>query len=488
MQVESQASVDYKKIKCDVVVIPVDSGAVPLCDVDVIDWGLPALTRKDVKGSLNGLWSDYAANGMRVLFVGLGEIDKLDARGLRIAYAKAMKRCMRERYGSVAIYLPTRIEMDGGINAVIGGLLNANYTFDWYRTQKQLETSPKVVEEILFVGEVDGIEELIHANQIVAEAKSRARDWVNGNANQITPTHLANDCEDMAADIAKLKASIYDRKHLEKLEMGLMCAVAEASREDPKMIILEYHGNPDSSEEVVLVGKGITYDTGGLSLKPNAGMLDMKTDMAAAAAVLAAIEAIARLELKVNVCAIVGATENAIDSNSYKPGDVYTGMNGVTVEVTNTDAEGRMVLADLLCYAEKYRKPSCIVDFATLTGACVVALGEEYAGCFARSDWMADALNKAGDSSCDEIWRMPLSQRYGRYMKSSIAHMKNAGSRYGGSCTAAWFLGEFVETTEWVHIDMASKGNYEMEDDCCGYSTAGGFGVGLIVDFVKGLQ
>lgn len=269
-------------------------------------------------------------------------------------------------------------------------------------------------------------------------------------------------------------------------KMGLLMAVSRGSAVDPAFIILSHTGAPKSKEHTVLVGKGVTYDTGGLNLKPPSSMETMREDMSGAAAVLATVATAAALKLKCNVTAVVPTTENAIGASSYKMGDVYTAYNGTTVEIGNTDAEGRLILADALAYAEKKLKPTRMIDLATLTGSVVIALGDEFAGLFTKDDKLAKTLQQAGKKSQELLWRMPLPKSYFKKLKSNVADLRNIGSRAGGSIQAALFLEHFVKKTAWAHLDIAGVAFQTSES---GYwpKNGVGFGVRLLINFLSSL-
>jgi leucyl aminopeptidase len=252
-----------------------------------------------------------------------------------------------------------------------------------------------------------------------------------------------------------VKATVFDKKRIQKEKMGLLLAVNQGSSIDPAFIILEYKGNPKSKDHTVVVGKGVTYDTGGLNLKPTGSMETMKCDMSGAACALGTIHAAASLGLKVNLTAVIPSTDNSIDSKSYKPGDVYSSYLGKTVEIGNTDAEGRLILADALAYASKNLKPTRMINFATLTGACVIALGEETSGLMSNNDPLAESISRAGNETFERAWRLPLFEEYKSQLDSDIADISNTGGREAGTITAALFLQEFVGNTPWAHLDIA---------------------------------
>lgn len=258
--------------------------------------------------------------------------------------------------------------------------------------------------------------------------------------------------------------------------MGLLLAVNRGSDKDPVFIISEYRGAPKSKDHTVLVGKGITFDTGGLNLKPTGGIETMRCDMAGAATVLGILKAVSDLKIKVNLTVVVPATENGIDAKSFKPGDVYQSLLGKTVEVGNTDAEGRLILADALTYAVRHLKPSRIIDFATLTGAMEIALGSEVTGFMSNDDALSDSLVRAGSETFERLWRLPLYEEYKEQLKSDVADIKSIGGRSAGSITAAMFLKEFVDEVPWAHLDIASTAFLSAEKR---YHPKNGTGIGL---------
>ncbi|QQX83719.1 leucyl aminopeptidase [Cupriavidus necator] len=287
----------------------------------------------------------------------------------------------------------------------------------------------------------------------IANGMELTRDLGNLPSNICTPTYLANTARGIAKR-HKLKAEVLGRKQIEALNMGAFLAVTKGSEEPPQFIVLRYDGAGAKQAPVVLVGKGITFDTGGISLKPGEGMDEMKYDMCGAASVLGTIQAVAEMGLKLNVIAVVPTCENMPSGIATKPGDVVTSMSGQTIEILNTDAEGRLILCDALTYVERF-KPAAVIDVATLTGACIIALGHVNSGLYARSDALADALLQAGRRAMDTAWRMPLDDEYQDQLKSNFADMGNIGGRPAGSVTAACFLSRFAEKYDWAHLDIA---------------------------------
>jgi leucyl aminopeptidase len=252
----------------------------------------------------------------------------------------------------------------------------------------------------------------------------------------------------------KLKVTVLERKDMEKLGMGSLLSVSDGSRQPPKLITIEYYGGPKKQKPVVLVGKGVTFDTGGISLKPAAEMDEMKYDMSGAGSVLGTLSAVAAMKLPLNVVGVIPTTENMPGGNATRPGDIVTSMSGQTIEILNTDAEGRLILCDALTYSERF-EPAAVIDIATLTGACVIALGHVASGLFANDDRLADEVSAAGQTSWDRVWHMPAWEDYQEQLKSNFADMANIGGRPGGSITAACFLARFARKFKWAHLDIA---------------------------------
>jgi leucyl aminopeptidase len=281
-----------------------------------------------------------------------------------------------------------------------------------------------------------------------------AREWANRPANHCTPTLLAEQAKKLAKSHQEVKVEVLDRKAIEKVGMGSFLAVSQGSEEAPRFIVLRYQGAAKTKAPIVLVGKGVTFDTGGISIKPAAEMDEMKFDMGGAASVLGTFLAVAELKPKVNLVGLIPACENMPDGRALKPGDVVTSLSGQTIEVLNTDAEGRLLLCDALTYAERF-KPAAVVDIATLTGACVIALGNHRSGLFTADETLASELQDAGQAGLDPCWRMPLDEEYDEGLKSNFADMANVGPRAGGAITAAMFLRRFTAKYRWAHLDIA---------------------------------
>lgn len=425
----------------------------------------------------------------RVFLLGLGDPEKGTVERLRRSFAAITKVSLKHKLSNINVMIPTieSIIHDDIVRGVIEGMLLTNYSFTALKKDSIKDEKPKFLEKICLVGaskkDTDLAEEILE----ICKAVYFTRDLVNGNADDVTPQYLAHVGLDLAKKYKHLKTTVFDKRQIVKEHMGLLLAVNRGSEMDPVFMTIEYRGNPRSKDHTVLVGKGITFDTGGLNLKPTGGMETMKTDMSGAALVLGVMGVIAKLGLKVNVTGVVASTDNAIDAKSYKPGDVYCGHAGKTVEIGNTDAEGRLILADALSYAAKNLKPTRIIDFATLTGAIVVALGNEAAGLFTNDDALADCLIRAGSETGERLWRMPLYEEYRDQLKSDIADIKSTGGRGASSITAAMFLQEFIGKTPWAHLDIAGTA-YSEEGRRYNPRFGTGIGVRLIVSLLQNLQ
>ena len=370
------------------------------------------------------------------------------------------------------------IELEASAQAIAEGAILGLYGFNRYKKPEYEE-----VEEIVIVvkekEDVPILEPVVAKGKLVAEAANLARDMVNEPANYMTPSQMAETAKEIAGKYG-LKLKVFDREDMEAMGMGALLGVAKGSSQPPKLMTLSYKGDRDCERTLGFLGKGITFDSGGISIKPSEGMEDMKGDMAGAAAVMAAVGAIAQLKPKINVTAVIPATENLPSGTALKPGDVLKAMNGKTIEVISTDAEGRLILADALSYAVK-QGLSPLIDLATLTGACRVALGLLYSGVFGNDqDWI-DEVFKAAARTGERMWLMPMPEEYKEQNKSEIANVKNTGNRYGGAITAALFLAEFVDNTPWVHIDIAGP---RLSSKETGYTVKGatGFGVRTLVE------
>ncbi len=415
-----------------------------------------------------------------LLVVGLGEREEIDAERLRVAAALAAKEAGRLEAASIAWRLPEGIDPDAAAEAIVTGTALASYRFE--RFKSAAGDSPPL-EKLVLLGE-QSVEAAAAEALVAAAAQNRARDLQGTPANFATPAFLAARAEEIAAGSEAVSVEVLGRAELEEKGMGGLVAVGQGSAEEPKLIVLRYAGG-GSGPTVAFVGKGVTFDTGGISLKPGASMHEMKMDMSGAAAVLEAVAAIAELGLPLDLIAVVPSTENMPSGTAIKPGDVIAQYNGKTVEVNNTDAEGRLILADALAYAVE-QGAQRVVDIATLTGAVTMALGSTYAGLLANDDELAATVARAGEETGELVWRLPLHPEYRELMKGTVADLSNlAKQRKAGTIAAAAFLEEFVGETPWAHLDIAGTA-WDSGREYVG-SGANGFGVRLLVDLARRL-
>lgn len=425
----------------------------------------------------------------RIILLGLGEFSSLSVEVLRRAYAKLIDFCNKKASIEIVnVLLPSlsNLSSEDLIKGISQGMLLANYSFDKLKRDSLKKQPSSLIKKTVFIGANNAMLGFAKREKSVCEGVYLARDLVNDNANTVTPKYLASIARRFAKDFKKVKATIFDKKHIEKEGMNLFLAVAQGSSNDPAFIVIEYRGNPKSKDCTVLVGKGVTHDSGGMNLKPSGSIETMKSDMAGAAMAIGTLQAVASLGLKINLTVVIAAAENSIGSRSYKPGDVYQSYLGKTVEIGNTDAEGRLTLADALAYAEKKLSPTRIVDFATLTGAVVIALGHEVIGMMSNNDKLAQDFIKSGEASYERVCRFPLYEEYREQLKSSIADLNNIGGRPAGSITAGMFLKEFITKTPWIHLDIAATA-YLPKSRRYHPKNATGSGVRLMMEFLYSL-
>lgn len=395
----------------------------------------------------------------RVLLVGLGKEREFKDKEYREAVRTAI-RTLNETGSMEAVFYLTELpvkkrDTPWKIEQTVLVAMESLYRFDRLKSKHEELRRPlrKLTLSVSRRNELASGEEAAQRGVAIAQGMNFAKDLGNLPGNICTPTYLAEQAAGLTQTL-NLKTEVLEQKDLEKLGMGAFLSVAKGSRQPPKMIVMHYQGAGKKDKPVVLVGKGITFDAGGISLKPAAEMDEMKYDMCGAASVLGTIKAVAQLQAPLNVIGIIPACENLPDGAANKPGDVVTSMSGQTIEVLNTDAEGRLILCDALTYAERF-EPAAVVDIATLTGACVIALGHHATGLFSTSDGLARELLHAGDYANDRAWQMPLWDDYQEQLKSNFADMANIGGRAAGSVTAACFLARFARKYDWAHLDIA---------------------------------
>jgi len=427
------------------------------------DWLAPYLGGREFVGK-TGQTAVVPGAGLlpygSVAFIGLG--DEIDAEGLRRAAAHAAR--VAGAYETVVTTLHL-LDIAGATDLVTFGFLLGRYRFDGYLS----EPKPVVLGTLVLAGASDTGER----GAVLAEAVARARDLVNEPAGQKSPQWLATWATDTLSAVG-ISVEVWDEGRIATEGLGGVAAVAAGSHQPPRLVRARYHPE-GATTRLAFVGKGIVFDSGGLSIKPADAMETMKTDMSGAAAVLNAVWAIARLAIPVEVVAIAPLTENMPGGGAVRPGDVFTARNGKTVEVLNTDAEGRLVLADGLALAAE-TDPALVVDVATLTGACTIALGRSVAGLFASSDEVAHDVRAAAEAAGELVWRLPIEESYRSKLESEVADVKNTGDRYGGAITAALFLREFAGGLPWAHLDIAGPARSEKDEH---YLTKGGTGFGV---------
>jgi leucyl aminopeptidase len=435
----------------------------------------------DAKGDFESLSLLHPERPGRALVVGLGKPEEADPERLRVAAALAAKEAARLDAPGLA-WLPPQADEEAAA-AIVTGTILAVYRFDRFKTADP-DSPPLAGVESLTLLAPEALADAAEAARVCAEAQNRARDLQSLPSNVATPSYLASRAEEIAAGSDALSVEVLGREQIAAKEMGGLVAVSQGSAEEPKLIVLRYAGG-GSGPKLGLVGKGVTFDTGGISLKPSASMEEMKMDMSGAAAVLEAVAAIAELGLAVDLVAVIPATENMPSGTAIKPGDVITQYSGKTVEVNNTDAEGRLILADALAYAVELGAER-VVDLATLTGAVLIALGSTYAAVISNDDELAGAVEEAGLQTGELVWRLPLHSEYKALFKGKVADLSNAAAkRKAGTIYAGSFLEEFVGGTPWAHVDIAGTawdvGRPYTGDD------ASGFGVRLLVELAREL-
>ncbi|MHC4220879.1 MAG: leucyl aminopeptidase [Planctomycetota bacterium] len=442
-------------------------------------------------GSSSVVYSDGKIPAKRILLVGLGEKKKVDLDTVRksaiIAASKAVQ--IKAKTLSLAMHasLPNRLGLEKVGQAIAEGVHLGSYQYDEYITENKDGRLSQLKAEVIDSdsAKIKCLKKGLASGTIIGQGQSYARTIANRPGNVINPVTLAAEARKMSRGLKNLSCTIFNEKQLKEKSMGGILAVGSGSSSEPRLIILKYKPTSKKAASlptVALVGKAVTFDSGGISIKPSANMDQMKFDKSGGIAVLAAMKAVAELQLDINVFGIIPAAENMPGGGSYRPGDIITTYSGKTVEIQNTDAEGRMILCDGIDYAVK-QKCDYIIDVATLTGACMVALGKYKAGLMSNDDELIKALEKASKDSGEKVWHMPCGDEYAEEMKSKIADLKNIGSRWGGACSAAAFLRQFAGETKWAHLDIAGVDMFEAKS---GISAPGssGFGVRLLVSYL----
>jgi leucyl aminopeptidase len=445
---------------------------------------------KDMEGKLGKL-SIIPMPGkkpvQRILLAGIGKKENLTKDTIRVVSGKIALKARELKLSEFSIIVPPSFvtESISAVSQIIEGTKMALYKFDKFKTEK-VETSPNLT---IIVSKSNKISKAIKISEIVADGAIFTKSIANLPPNECTPTTLANFAKNMSKK-NKMKCNIISEPELKKKGFGGISAVGQGSNNQPKLIILEHSLGRKNEKSIVLVGKAVTFDTGGISLKPGAAMDEMKFDKCGGCTVLGIMKAISELKLPINVIGIVPSVENMPGGESYRPGDIIKLYNGKTAEILNTDAEGRLILADALSYGEKHYSPKAIIDFATLTGACIVALGTNVAAIVSNDEKLTKKINDSSKRTTEEVWELPLNQDYMDMIKSDVADMKNVGiGRAAGTITAAAFLRNAIEKTPWTHIDIAGVAWTQGATKEKSYNPKGatGFGVRLILDYLQNL-
>jgi len=452
-------------------------------------WISELLRSREFEGKhcqLELLHTGDADSGQRIVLIGLGKRCDFDLDRVRGAYAKAAQFIRSSNLLSFSTALdfgPSSASIGDLTEAVVEGTILGSYQFTPYKTvQKEEIRQLREMTIVVKDGQTDAARTAAANAEIICRAVSLARDMISTPGNEMTPSHMAGQAI-LAAKGRAVSVKVLDEQKMQRLGMNALLGVASGSKQPPRFIILEYRGGRKSDRPLVLVGKGLTFDSGGISLKPAEKMDEMKSDMSGGAAVICAIMAAVDLELPVNLVGLVPATENMPSGRALKPGDILKSLSGQTIEVVNTDAEGRLILADALTYAGRY-KPAAIIDLATLTGACVIALGDYVTGMMGTDEALKEKIRKAADFTGEKVWELPLWEEYDEQIKSDIADVKNAGGRPAGTITAAAFLKKFVGDFPWAHLDIAGPA-WLSKDRSYIPKGASGVGVRLLVRLLR---
>ncbi len=443
---------------------------------------------KGGKGDELVFYDPKGFNIKRVLFMGIGKQKNLNFETLRTFAGKSIKKCIKMGLKEALVQVPSvkglQWEMEAMLKPLVEGAFLGNHLFDKYKQKKKYQPLGRIA---FFVprGSAKRHSRFVSKVCQVCEGTLLAREWVSTPSNEKKPEKFAKSIITQAKK-AKLKTFLFDEKALKQKRFGALLSVSAGSRSQAQLVVLE-HRPKGAKQTIALVGKGVTFDSGGINLKPSAGMDEMKMDMSGGAVVAGTLIAAARLNLKVGLIGIIPIVENMPSGTASRPGDIVRSYEGKTVEIGNTDAEGRLILIDAIAYAVKKYHPDTIIDLATLTGACVVALGEKIAGLFTSDEDLAKTIIDSGEKTYERCWHMPMPEDYKEHLKSDFADIRNIGStRWGGAITAALFLSEFVGRTRWAHIDIAGPAYIKKESDYCGAGGTG-FGVRLLTDVIENL-
>jgi leucyl aminopeptidase len=466
----------------EVSAVDADLVAIGLCEGEELPAELAAARgAADAKGRFKKLTTIHPEQPARVLVAGLGKREDLDAERLRVVAALVAKEAGKLSAASLAWVLPEGDEQDSLAEGIVTGTILGSYSFDQFKSKGEEDPEPSALDSLTLLGP-ESVAATAEIARVCAEAQNHARDLQSLPSNVATPSYLGRRAREIASAHPAVSVDVLGREEIAEKKMGGLVAVSQGSAEEPKLIVLRYE-NGGSGKTLGLVGKGVTFDTGGISLKASAGMQEMKMDMSGAAAVLCAVRAIAELELKVNLIAVIPSTENMPSGTAIKPGDIITQYNGKTVEINNTDAEGRLILADALAYAIEQGADQ-VVDIATLTGAVMIALGSTYAAVIGNDDALVGEIEGVGKETGELVWRLPLHAEYTALMKGTFADLTNAAAkRKAGTISAAGFLEEFVGDTPWAHLDIAGTA-WDVGRPYTG-NDASGYGVRLLTALAR---
>lgn len=484
-------AIDLKKEKIDTLIVGVCEDKKIHDDPTVnamIDQALKLKEFKAEKSDDVTLYDLKAFNIKRIIFVGLGKFEKIDAEALRAFCGAAVKKCMKAGLERIWIAVPAtgklKMEPTTAVEAMLEGACLGNHLFDKYKKEKK----KKPLKQITFLVQTDALGKLrgtLQKIESICAGTILARDWISTPANEKTPEQFTRSIVSRARKHS-LKIRVLREKDLKQNNFGALLAVSAGSQSKPSLVVLE-HKPAKARKTLALVGKGVTFDSGGLNIKTGESMAGMKSDMSGAAAVAATLLTAARLKTNLHIIGAIPIVENMPSGKATRPGDIVRSYSGKTVEIGNTDAEGRLILIDAMSYVVKKHRPQMMIDLATLTGACRVALGVKIAGVFTRDDELAEAIMASGDKTHERCWRMPLPEDYQELLKSDFADINNMSSaRWGGAITAALFLAEFSGDTRWAHIDIAGPAYIDKEDAYCGPGGTG-FGVRLLCDLISKL-
>ncbi|ATX82496.1 aminopeptidase A, Metallo peptidase, MEROPS family M17 [Mariprofundus ferrinatatus] len=452
---------------------------------------LPSFLRKfDLTGKFGEsaiLYDVDGAHSQRIVLLGAGEEKKLNLQKLRTLAAKAARGLDKSGARDVSFYLPELqvrgTDVSERVQAIAEGVWLGLYSFEKYKSKP--EENKRALRSLTIMipsrKDLDDAADAVSRAKAVALGTNFARDLANEPGNVCTPEYLGDQAKALRHN--KLKVTVMDKKAIEKAGFRALLAVNQGSAKEPRFIVLEYSGGKKGDAPVALVGKGLTFDAGGISIKPGPQMDEMKFDMCGSASVLGIFKAVTEMNLPVNLLGVIPSTENLLGSAAYKPGDIITSYKGITIEVLNTDAEGRIILSDALAYAAE-KKPAEIIDFATLTGACVIALGAHASGLIGTDEKLKRSLMLSGDYTYDRVWELPMYEEYQEQIKSEIADIKNIGGREAGTITAACFLSRFVDDIPWAHLDIAGTA-WNMKGTEISAKGATGAGVRLVVDYLS---